>query len=570
MARWKWYIASALLWLVGTVNGLAQPPLGPEHSVYPIVTEGGEGAGIATLVSARQGIFVTASHVVANVNSLKVKTRANTYSFTVLLRGNNIQRTTEDWAIIQVTDDNWKDELPLPDLDLVYDLPNAAEFAQAVLLTRAGSFAGFSAGRIGEDHDSGKLCGLDSVILVETSRYDKGFSGAPVFLPGESKRGVFAITSRFETTFDNPDNSETVQLFAKISRQIENEEGRHGLPIEVLRDLIKDKIFVKALPIKCIFDQILLRDEQKQKLNSMDDGQDVGEVISYIDSVAAIDTDIQVRRTKVIYTVNIITRSNFSIVGIVRLLGSYFYHFGDFSQQDIATSMPLFMGIITASQKANAEALPQSYLDAYIAAANIAPAPPGSTEFDVQPTSSSADGAGGVVESFVSGNDQWIYDPDLERIQFDVSSLPPSTLPQEQEISLGSEFSAYLTDDELRNKMSDETRYIITAAATAYLARGLNGAELWTDSGGGRLRKEAVWNAMANLGTVLQHGGLAGGENSDVKTLGEKFADAASTFPGDIRLRNPRRSFDMIAPGVPSWNNVTTGAGGPLGPIGVP
>lgn len=562
MAHWTLYAASVWLWLAGAINGFAQPALGPEHSVFTIVTESGEGAGIATLVSAKQGIFVTASHVVASVNSRKIKSGDKTFPLRVLLRGNNIQRATEDWAIIQVTDENWKDELPLPDLDLVYDLPNAAEFPQAVLLTRAGGFAGFSAGRIGEDHDSGKLCGLESVILVETSRYDKGFSGAPAFLPVEGKTGVFAITSRFETTFDNPDNTETVQLFARISKQIENNEA-NGQPIDinVLRDLIKDKVFVKILPIKCIFDQILLLEEQKQKMNPMDDGQDVAEAISYIDSVAVNDADIQVRRKKVVYTVNIITRSNFSIVGIVKILGSFFSHFGEFSQQDIATSMPLFMGIVTASQKANAQALPQSYLDAYVAAANIPPALPGPSEFDVQPTSSPADGAGRIIESFVNSNDQWIYDPDLERIQFDVSSLPPSTLPQEQEISLGSEFSAYLTDDKLRNEMSDATRDIIIAAATAYLARGLNGAELWTDSGEGRLRKEAVWNAMANLGTVLQHG-VAGGENSDVRTLGEKFADAAVTFPGDIQLRNPRRPFDMIVPGgVPSWDNVTTGMG---------
>ncbi|MQV32042.1 hypothetical protein GHK47_02765 [Sinorhizobium meliloti] len=541
--------------------------------MHTIVTVGGEDVGIATLVSAKQGIFVTASHVVSNVSSLKIKRGNRTFSFAVLLRGNNIQRATEDWAIVQITDGTWKDELPLPDLDLVYDLPNAAEFQQAVLLTRGGSFSGLSAGRIGENHDSGQLCSLDSVILVETSRYDKGFSGAPVFLSMPGKIGVFAITSRFETTFDNPDNAETVQLFARISKKIESNEGAgKEIDINVLRDVIKDKIFVKILPIKCIFDQILLQEEMKQRINTMDDGQDVQDVVSSIRLVANAVSDVRVRREKVVFTVNMITQSNFSIVGIVKILGSYFQYFGGFNPQDISTSMPLFLGIVEASQKAAAEALPQSYLDAYITASNIPPEAPGPEEFRVQPTGLSAPGAGNIVETFVSGNDQWLYDAALERIQFDVSSLPPSTLPKDQEISLGSEFSVYLTNDELRSQMSGETRSILTAAATAYLARGLNGAELWKDSGGGLLRKEAVWNAMANLGTVLQHGGVVlEGGGSEVRTLGEKFADAAVTFPGDIHLRNRDSVFDrMIIPGLPSRDSLSTGRDTPAPSIGVP
>ncbi|WP_457811339.1 hypothetical protein [Sinorhizobium meliloti] len=542
--------------------------------MYTIATADGQDTGIATLVSAKQGVFLTASHVVANVSSLKIKRGNKTYSFEVLLRGNNIQRATEDWAIIQVTDDTWKDELPLPDLDLVYDLPNAPEFQQAVLLTRGGSFSGLSAGKIGENHDSGQLCSLDSVILVETSRYDKGFSGAPVYLSMQGKTGVFAITSRFETTFDDPDNAETVQLFARISKQIEENEGGLGQPIDinVLRDIIKDKIFVKILPVKCVFDQILLQEERKEKINSMDDGQDVQDVVSSINIVASTIGDVRVRREKVVFTVNLITQSSFSIVGIVKILGSYFQHFGGFSPQDISTSMPLFLGIVQASQKAAAEALPQSYLDAYLAASNIPPEAPGPGEFRVQPSSLSAPGAGNIVETFVSGNDQWLYDAALERIQFDVSSLPPSTLPKDQEISLGSEFSAYLADDELRNQMSDETRSILTAAATSYLARGLNGAGLWADSGGGRLRKEAVWNAMANLGRVLQHGGVVvGGDGSEVRTLGEKFADAAVTFPGDIHLRNRDSVFDrMILPGLPSRDSLAIGRDTLAPTIGVP
>lgn len=528
-----------LVWLLIVIAGLtarivnAQQFAGPESSVYRIVSADGQEQGVATLLNDKRGVFLTASHVVLNAQNQRISREGKQYKFKVLVRGNNIASAIDDWAILQVTDENWSVQLPLPSLNLVYDLPDASEFPDAVFLTSPETSSGFSAARWSEDQDSTTACNTDSVILAQTSKYDKGYSGAAVYVSSARKKGVFAITSRFMLE-GGVEDSETAQFFARISKQIEREKTDDGpIPANVIRETIKSNVYIKILPIKCIIDQILIKSELKEKIFTTDDNPVVIDIGSYIVDIKNASLDAKTRKKKLVHTINAMTGSALSLVGIIKILDKFAEAFGKPDVTSMSLSYQLFVGISSASEKVYAANLPVAYMEAYGLMASAS---------DFSPVILPSGGASQSLENFIEKNDAWLYTPQLKKIQFDVSSLPSSSLSSEVQVKLGQEFGGLLEDSDIANEMSPETKNIFAKSAIVFLARGLNGASL-ADEGKSAASKKMVWDGLAKLGGALKY------TQFGMNAANRDFADRLTTA-GEV-LSNPDKTY--VSQEAPSW-----------------
>ncbi|MBY3474086.1 trypsin-like peptidase domain-containing protein [Rhizobium laguerreae] len=489
---------------VGTASASAQQPeVAAENSVYTVVSSGGSAVGIATLINSRKGIFLTASHVVSSANTMLIKRGDIEVKFQVLLRGNNIAKSVEDWAILQADEDAWRAHTLRAPLNLIYDLPDGSDLGSAIVLSGPDRSSTFAASKINQSQNGVEPCSVDSVILAQTARYDKGFSGASVFVRA-AKKGILAITSRFETDGD-PQDSETIQLFAKVSKDIEEERGSDG-PINsnVLREILKDKIYIKMVPVKCIIDQIIAQDTSRTKIFTTEDSRELDDIQQSISQFMPENLPEKDRQTKLIEITNALGRLNISVIGVMQVLDRYVATFKDSRDPLDIVKLLLFASITENSQRIYAYHLPAAYVRATNTVAHDGPIPPLIPY--IQPTAvpSSVDSNGGnLLETFVKKNAQWAYEAGVERVRFDISSLPKSALSASQSIEVGNRLSYLLDNQELRRQMTPETKSLLEKSAVIYLANGLNDAPIYQKTDLMIVQNADTLTAMSNLGNVL-------------------------------------------------------------------
>lgn len=531
--------------LFSALDTTAQTTPAPERSVYSVVTETDEEEGVATLLNDKSGLFITASHVVLNPKDLRIRVGDKLFDFSVVLRGSNILRTVEDWALIQITDQNWIDQLPLPSQRLVYDLPGSAEMRDSSIITSDKSSGAIVANEIPVDLDGSIACDTDSIILAQTSHYDKGNSGAPVYIASDSKKGVFAITSRFAADTAE-DNSETIQLFAKLSKQIEDGKPDEGpINVQVLRDLLKNSIYIKLLPIKCIVDEIDSHKELKSKLFSMDIDQSTQDVLQYIPSIKTPGLEDKVRNRKLINTLNAINGAGFDLISMLRVIDKFASSYEPMKNEELFISLPLYDGIARASSRINASTLPIAYIKAYNTVADI----------DTGSLLAPITGQGGTsstlkyaVKSFVDHNDQWVYSPTQDKVQFDLTGIAHSAFPPTTELSIGNTLGNLLDDPEIAKLMTPETKEIIADTAVVHLTSGLNGASLSNAEGTADLSTAPALQGFSRLAAVIR-----ASDSKDI-SAGGNLADKLSM------ASNHTQFFETTAPSKQQY--ITAPVGG--------
>ncbi|WP_197486921.1 hypothetical protein, partial [Rhizobium bangladeshense] len=473
----------------------------PEESVYSIVNGNDSAEGMATLINAERGIFLTASHVVSNANTMFIRRGNIKVKFKVLLRGNNIARAVEDWALIQADPNDWKPYNIRQPLNLIYDLPNAADLTNGVILSAPNKSSNFAASQWAEGQDGVQPCTVDSVILAQTAKYDKGFSGAAVYVRA-AKRGVFAITSRFQTD-GTPADSETIQLFAKVSKAIQEERGDDSpIDFDVLRDLLKDHIFVKMVPVKCIIDQIIAQDTLRTRMFETEESAQVEAIETAITNYMPESVADKDRLAKVLEIMNAIGRlDNFSVVNALQVLDTFVRTFKNSKKTMDEVKFLLFASITQKSQTIYAYNLPAAYIRA--STVETGEALPVLVSNIVPSTSGMPAEASGVVKDFVDRNASWKLDTTATHVNFDTASLPSTDLRPEENLAVGTAISKILSDNKLKEIMTPETKALVQGSAVIYLANGLNNAPLLDESKVLATSDDATLNAMATLGQVL-------------------------------------------------------------------
>ncbi|TAV98444.1 hypothetical protein ELI24_08620 [Rhizobium ruizarguesonis] len=566
-----------------------QPEVAAENSVFTVVNTGGSAEGIATLINSRKGIFLTASHVVLNANTKFIKRGDIEVKFRVLLRGNNIARSVEDWAILQADANAWRAHTLHAPLNLIYDLPDGSDLGSAIILSGPDRSSTFAASRFNLSQNDIEPCSVDSIILAQTARYDKGFSGASVFVRA-AKKGIVAITSRFETDGD-PRDSETIQLFAKVSKDIEEEQGRDG-PINsnVLRDILRDKIYIKMVPVKCIIDQIIAQDTSRTKIFDTEDSPELNDIQQSISQFMPENLPESNRQTKLIEITNALGRLNISVIGIMQVLDRYVATFKDSTDPLDIVKLVLFASITENSQRIYAYHLPAAYISAttniVVPSAGFPdpsppdPSPPGASPPGlrpfpdnagisdqstarlapplipyIQPTVGPSSG-GNILETFVEKNAQWAYEPGVERVKFDISSLPQSALSASESIKVGNRLADLLKNQELTDLMTPETKTLLEKSAVIYLANGLNDAPIYQETALVIVPNADTLGAMSNLGSVLVSlQGITAGEILDPisgTSIGERLVSAGnSTFAGANYQYRPFRTPYLLQAAPP-------------------
>ncbi|MEH6691263.1 MAG: hypothetical protein V7774_08775 [Pseudorhizobium pelagicum] len=418
--------------------------------------------------------------------------------FKVLLRGNSIARSVEDWAILRAEPDDWADASLQPDLPIIYDVPNATEIAGASILSGPYKSSNFAATEWNVSQEGS--CTTDTVILAKTANYDKGDSGAAVIIDRAQKRGVVAITSRFDTATAGSD-SESIQLFSKLSRAIEQEQ-KIDSPIEttVLRELVKNLVFVKTVPIKCIVDQIISKDESLKSMFETEQSAVLEATIKAISDALPEDKPEKERSRKLLQVMNVLGRESFSIVAVMQIVDR-FIEMSKASKNPLdVIRMQIFNSILKSSERIYAYYLPTNYIKSRISTATAPSIPPPSI-FGIE--ASDVPKPIGAAQHFLESNSEWTFDPTVTRLQFNVSSLSDANVGQAENLTIGNNISAILQDPELVALMEPWTKAELVDSAVQHLALGLNGVPVqgtsWLRLGGYELAA-----GVENLGRVLK------------------------------------------------------------------
>jgi hypothetical protein len=236
-------------------------PEKPEATVYDIVDEKNEKErlGTAFLVDAKRALFLTARHNL-NSSTLRIK-RKNfpSYKFKKIASGSNTHLVTEDWALLQAAVANPEVGLyPLPDAQLIYNRPSGTKLTQSVVLGSSNFTLQVGAVKWAEEEIAFGVCRDADVALMEVSSYDKGYSGAPVYSPNMC--GVLGVTSRFAVPeeVDDKTRARLIKYFWKYSDKSNPAEGDDiSKQYDLIRELLKDKMYVKIVPSSCIVDRLI-------------------------------------------------------------------------------------------------------------------------------------------------------------------------------------------------------------------------------------------------------------------------------------------------------------------------
>jgi hypothetical protein len=246
----------------------------PEYAVFDLVVKStDEKVGTAFVIDADLGLFATAYHVLAvesgTDESMKLILRRGniTAEFERVASGNNVVILHEDWAILKA---KLKDPSlglhPTPAMHVAYDRPSAAALTASNVFVTSGSVRQVIGAEWSVIDDPVKACDATNVVMLEIPSYDRGYSGSPVF--GEQQCGILGIASRFILPKDaaSPGLKEAVRAFQQYTKRVDaarsaklnNPSGTLNDNFELIREIIKDKIFVKIVPSRCIIDGILI------------------------------------------------------------------------------------------------------------------------------------------------------------------------------------------------------------------------------------------------------------------------------------------------------------------------
>lgn len=231
----------------------------PSDSIFDIVDDSGTKFGTAVLIDTQQGLFLTALHFLGS-SKLKLKRDNQEWKFTRVMSGQNSANLYEDWAIITIGTDAALYE----GIHLIYDMPSPEALRKSAVYNSAQSVGNVGSVKWNETVQDGMACTGSGVSLLRLSDYDKGDSGSPIFSSDEC--GVVGLTSRFILAENATDaqEKEVVELFEKFSenlpeadeKRISDQASLEG-KIVVVRELLKNEMYVKMVPTKCVLDEVV-------------------------------------------------------------------------------------------------------------------------------------------------------------------------------------------------------------------------------------------------------------------------------------------------------------------------
>lgn len=316
--------------------------------------------GTAVLLNTERGLFLTAGHFVLNANSVRLKRGGDEYSFTVVAQGNNSANVLQDWAILRASEGEWAGMMPSQEARVAYYVGDPTFLRNASILT-SGTTVSFPAAIRWRAQAQSLPCDTNSVLLLEVPQYDKGNSGAPVYLKDEIKEGVVAIASRFQNSADRLSTTERelVRTFYSLQRKSQSVHTQDDAPFSetTIRTLLKDKVFVKVLPVKCVIDQLISNNLLDVVVGDLQDNI----VISFSRSLEYIKSDApkEKRMERHSQVLNMLESRQFDWIQILYLWKDYYQSYG--IRQD-RWSMPISAKLTEATARASVDGVQYSFL----------------------------------------------------------------------------------------------------------------------------------------------------------------------------------------------------------------
>ncbi len=267
----------------------------PSDSVFDIVNDQGSKTGTAVLINREQGLFLTALHLLGS-SKLRLKRDGQEFPFSKVLAGSNSASLYEDWAIVTTG----KEAGLYEGINLIYDLPSPESWRNAAVYNSAHSVGNVGSVKWNESIEDGKACAGSGVTMMRFNDYDKGDSGSPVFSPDEC--GIVGLSSRFTLSDNTTDaqEKEVVELFEKLSHhllaedrsKIDKETTLEG-KTTVVRELLKNEIYVKVVPTKCVVDAVVKESfiKQNEKARKALQASVRNEVKGIFDYLPTVDPD---------------------------------------------------------------------------------------------------------------------------------------------------------------------------------------------------------------------------------------------------------------------------------------
>ena len=264
----------------------------PSDSVFDIVNDKGSKSGTAVLISQNEGLFLTALHLLGS-SKLRLKRDGKEWPFTKILSGRNSTKIYDDWAIISTG----TEPLLYEGIHLIYDMPSTESLRKSAVYNSAHSVGNVTSLKWNDTLLDGKVCSGDSVTVMRFSDYDRGDSGSPIFSPDEC--GVIGLSSRFMVSSEAGDaeQKEVYRLFEKFSEnvrvedkdKVDNASTLEG-KISVVREILKEQIYIKIVPSKCILDAVVEETFFKKSQRGADTiraavRSDIGEILNFLPMV---------------------------------------------------------------------------------------------------------------------------------------------------------------------------------------------------------------------------------------------------------------------------------------------
>ncbi|WP_144379007.1 hypothetical protein [Mesorhizobium amorphae] len=264
----------------------------PARSVFDIVNQNGEKSGTAVLIDADKGLFLTALHLLGSA-TLRLKQGNNQWPFRKVLAGNNSANLYDDWAIITTG----QSAFPVRGMPLIYDLPPPESLRLSAVYDSTSSVGGVGSIKWNDTIQDGGACTGKGVTFLRLNDYDRGDSGSPIFSPNEC--GVIGLSSRFILPDDatTAQQKEVVEAFEQFSQNLPQQdrdtiaaspslEGKAS----VVRELLKNELYVKIVPAKCVIDNVvqkLIEKNPPPNVSVIEDSVrvNVRQIIDYLPSV---------------------------------------------------------------------------------------------------------------------------------------------------------------------------------------------------------------------------------------------------------------------------------------------
>ncbi|HEV2505451.1 MAG TPA: hypothetical protein VGV39_20410 [Mesorhizobium sp.] len=264
----------------------------PARSVFDIVNQNGEKSGTAVLIDADKGLFLTALHLLGS-STLRLKQGNNQWPFRKVLAGNNSANLYDDWAIITTG----QSAFPVRGIPLIYDLPPPESLRLSAVYDSMSSVGGVDSIKWNDTIQNGSACTGKGVTFLRLNDYDRGDSGSPIFSPNEC--GVIGLSSRFILPDDatTAQQKEVVEAFEQFSQNVPQQdrdaiaaspslEGKAS----VVRELLKNELYVKIVPAKCVIDNVvqkLIEKNPTSNVSVIEDSvrADIRQIIDFLPSV---------------------------------------------------------------------------------------------------------------------------------------------------------------------------------------------------------------------------------------------------------------------------------------------